>query len=138
MARMSSRPPFDARHEFVVTPPAGRAALSVGGAVILAGQRLDKGLVSARRLRQMYDARVLAVAPGSVLPGPARVGPRPGAIGPVDFGLPPLSPADQIAPPPRPRDDRTPPSPNPHHDDRTPPPARPRGVPRRRLSSAAA
>ena len=91
MARSIHRPPFDARHEFVVTPTAGRESISVGGALLLAGQRFDKRLVDARRLRQMYEARLLAVASDSVLPIERKK--RPLAIGPVDTTLeqPPIA-----------------------------------------------
>lgn len=84
--------------EFVITPPAGRASISVGGVVLLAGQRLDKRLVDARRLRQMYEGRLIAVAPGSVLPVVREK--RPLAIGRDAPSLqePPVEPA---ASPPR-------------------------------------
>lgn len=80
----STRPPFltaaavrrgeglryayvDADSEFVITPPAGRASLAIGGSMLLAGQRLDKSLVpNERRLRQMYEARLITPASGSV------------------------------------------------------------------------
>lgn len=80
----STRPPFlsaaalrrgeghrqahvDAGSEFVITPAAGHASLAVGGVILLAGQRLDKALVpDERRLRQMYEQRLIAPAPGSV------------------------------------------------------------------------
>lgn len=60
--------------QFVVTAPAGTTSLSIGGAVLRSGQPFDRALVSARRLRQMYDARLISVAPGSSLgpPGPAQ------------------------------------------------------------------
>lgn len=74
------RPPFDARYNFVVTPPAGRPELPVGGAALLAGAPFDKSLVDGRRLRQMYAARLIAVAPGHA-PLPAKPS-RPRAIGP--------------------------------------------------------
>ena len=72
------RPPFDVRHEFVASPPAGRASIVVGGAVLTAGQPLDKSKVDVRRLRQMYDSRWISVAPGSTVPAPGK---KPRAIG---------------------------------------------------------
>lgn len=86
---LHKRPPFDPRFEFVVVPPGGRPSISVSGKVFSAGQILDKSLVTPRCLRQMYEAsRVIAVAPGSVLPQKQGVVSRPSVIGPVDFGLP--------------------------------------------------
>lgn len=107
------RPPFDARHEFVVVPPAGRSAMSIGGRLLLAGQQMDKALVSARRLHQMYEARLIAVAPGSKLPVARER--RALAIGPPESAPPP--PAPQSV--------------------EQPPASRPRAVPRRRLIRAA-
>ncbi|MDO8614624.1 MAG: hypothetical protein Q7T33_02670 [Dehalococcoidia bacterium] len=74
---------IDARLEFVVTPPAGRTSLSVGGALLLAGEQLDKRRVDARRLRQMYEARLIALAPGSTLPAARKSEKGPLAIGPT-------------------------------------------------------
>lgn len=89
-----NRPPFDARHKFVVTPPGGRTHIFVGGRAFAHGDEMDKTLVTPRRLRQMYESsRVIAVAPGSTLPAaPAR---RPGSIGsstilPPDAQTPPV------------------------------------------------
>lgn len=96
MARTRAyRPAIDKRHEnavwadpnckFLVTPAAGRLTLSVGGLELPTGTLLDKGKLTPRRLRQMYDARLIALAPGSTLP--VGRGPRPRAIGPVDSTL---------------------------------------------------
>ena len=79
------RPAFDPRHEFVVTPPGGQATLAVGGVSFGHGDPMDRSLVSARRLRQMYDARLIAIAPGSKLKAARK--PKPGAVGPTDHML---------------------------------------------------
>ena len=85
------RPPFDPRYDFVVTPPAGRAALAVGGRTLEAGARFDKASVTQRRLRQMYESRLIALAPGqALLARPPRlrvIGPARGAG--VPAALPP-------------------------------------------------
>lgn len=130
----STRPPFldaaairrgegrrqahvDADCEFVITPPAGRASLAVGSSVLLAGQRLDKALVpNERRLRQMYEARLIAPAPGSVR---APSGKRPMVA--VSAEGPALRPAGEKVPSPVPP---------------AKPESRPRSVPRRRSSAA--
>jgi hypothetical protein len=85
---------FDPRYQFVVTPPYGRTSLSVGGAALQAGTKFDPSLVDGRRLRQMYDARLISVAPGHA-PLPA-ASPRRRAIGPArnppQDGPPPAAP----------------------------------------------
>lgn len=72
-SRRNSRPVcFDSRTglllhpdcQFVVTPPVGSTSLSIDGVEFRSGQSFDRALVSARRLRQMYDARLLSMAPG--------------------------------------------------------------------------
>lgn len=73
---------FAARCDFVATP-SGRPSLSVGGVVIPFGARLDKNLVTARRLRQMYESRHIAIAPGSPRAAAPRV--RPLAVGPSEI-----------------------------------------------------
>lgn len=94
-ARAIKRPMFDPRYRFVVTPPAGRSTLAVGGRALAAGVAFDKTWVDARRLRQMYDARLISVAPGhEPLPAPPR---RPRAIGParsLEAGATPSRPAE--------------------------------------------
>lgn len=99
---------LDDRLEFVVTPPAGRVALAVGGSMLLAGQRFDKALVDVRRLRQMYEGRLIALAPGQTPLAPVLSKPR--AIGPAEDSSVPAPGAEQS----------------------------PRGVIRRRLARAAA
>lgn len=59
---MLMRPRFDPRHEFVVVPPAGQPVLRVGALELRAGDKFNKALVDARRLRQMYEARLLRIA----------------------------------------------------------------------------
>lgn len=124
----STRPPFltaaavrrgdglrqsyvDAGSEFVITPPAGRASLAIGSSVLLAGQRLDKALVpNERRLRQMYEARLIAPAPGSVR--------QPSRTKPLVTVGPPVG--DDQAPAPVPP---------------VKPESRPRSIPRRRSAT---
>lgn len=104
--------------EFVATPPAGRASISVGGVVLQAGQRLDRAGVDPRRLRQMYENRLIAVAPGSKLVRAQRAA-RPGAIGPSELPRMDLSAPEEVSAAPA---ERAAPS---------------RSVPRRRASRAA-
>lgn len=88
----------DPRCLFVATPPAGRASLPVAGRAFAFGEAIDKSLVDARRLRQMYEARVISLAPGCALPVAA---PRPRAVGPTGPVAPPAeaaAPADPPAP----------------------------------------
>lgn len=86
----------DPRCLFVVTPPAGRASLSVAGRAFAFGEVIDKSLVDARRLRQMYEARVISLAPGCALPATAA---RPRAVGPTGPVAPPAETAAPAAPP---------------------------------------
>lgn len=62
MNKRPFRPPFDPKREFVATPRGGRP-LAVGGAQLAFGERLDKTLVTPRRLRQMYENRFIALDP---------------------------------------------------------------------------
>lgn len=70
----------DAGCDFVLTRP-----LTMNGRTIPGGTVLDKASVSERTLKQLYDARSLALASGSVsTPTP----PRPLAVGPTDLQNP--------------------------------------------------
>lgn len=99
-ARAVKRPPFDPRYAFVVTPTAGRRDITVSGARLAAGAVLDKNTVDGRRLRQMYEARLISVAPGHA-PLPAQ--PRrlrravgPGAAVPPPVVAAPAAPTDPV------------------------------------------
>ena len=62
MNKRPFRPPFDPKREYVATPRGGRP-LAVGGTQLQFGERLDKALVTPRRLRQMYENRFIALDP---------------------------------------------------------------------------
>lgn len=63
----------------------------IAGAIVSAGQPFDKSMVDARRLRQLYNQRLITLAPGASPATPAR---RPRAVGPTD-----LVHSDQARPP---------------------------------------
>ena len=50
-------PKFDPKREYVVNKP----MLSVGDKILFAGDLFDKSLVSARRLKQLYEFRKIAL-----------------------------------------------------------------------------
>jgi hypothetical protein len=83
--RRSSRPTFDPAGEFVVTARAGGKPLPLGGVKMLSGEQVDKSKVDARRLRLMYEQRLIQYAPGC---GPGAPAPRPLAVGPTDLENP--------------------------------------------------
>ncbi len=56
--RANYREPFDRERDFVTS-----RSLPVSGRVFTPGERFDKTLVTDRRLRQMYEQRILNVEP---------------------------------------------------------------------------
>ena len=85
------RPPFDPRCEFVHSRSG-----SVGGLHVIAGEQVEKSDITDRRLRQMYDARMIQYAPGQV-PGPPPK--KPLAVGPTDLRNPGVAtPPEKKAP----------------------------------------
>ena len=101
MARPIWRKDFDSRYEFVAIRP-----LRFAEGTVLVGERLDKAAVPTRRLRQLYDARMIDIAgtplvvaepspppmpesPGDVVPPSppaAEGGPRDVDLGPLPVG----------------------------------------------------
>jgi hypothetical protein len=59
--RPHTRPPFDPGREFVAL-----RSLPAGGATLGPGDKFSKTLVTARRLRQLYDARSVGFDPDQV------------------------------------------------------------------------
>lgn len=58
MAKIPPREPFNPERSFVLTRP-----LTINGKAFALHEPFDKTLVTARRLRQMYDSRRLAISP---------------------------------------------------------------------------
>lgn len=69
------RLPFDPKCDFVYLRP-----LKVGGEDVAAGKLVDRRVVMDRRLRQMYDKRLIDYAPGQ---SPALPRARPLTTGPT-------------------------------------------------------
>lgn len=73
MPKTLRRPPFDRRYDFVAL-----REMRLSGKLVPAETPIDKTLVEPRRLRQMYDVRLIELAPGQkTLPRAA----RPRAVG---------------------------------------------------------
>lgn len=73
----SVRQPFDPLCDFVYLRPT-----RVNGVAAAAGDPVVKAALTARRLRQMYDVRMIAYAAGQ---SPRKPPPRPRAVGPTDL-----------------------------------------------------
>ncbi len=74
------RPPFDPRCEFAYS-----RSMQVGGAAVLAGEQVSRGAIAPRRLRLMYEGRLIQYAPGQK---PGKPAPRLLAVGPTDMKHP--------------------------------------------------